>query len=370
MALNLDTLLLDYNGSALAVAGTAEWGYIADAWKMTLPVGDIHPADYTLGTDPFADANSVKRFISTNFHHVRAAAGSDINALFVALLRLHIASAGTIATTLANRHVLEDEYINVNHQGANWLDPANNLPLIPTSPEIAKWVKKFGFTIMHIVMYAFASRGHHYKQEYDELFNRLLSASFVNMNPGFQLPSFDIIFRASIHAFGVKPLWDLTLAHAAQNKMAAAMKIRFSPSTPIAGAAHITTSYATINEMRKQSWWAPFNAKYHNEIASIANEVTNILAHPVNYHVAAQIFGSAGRTMVSANANTAFATLSPLLMGFIDHLGRRHPLSQQKAITNKSGGFGPLSEAFSRACDRFGKPDVNVASMVHFLGQL
>lgn len=369
MALNLDTIIADYNGTSMAVAGHAEWGFIPDLWFLPKIAGKDYPANYVIGTSGFTDADHPKIFLKAQYAKLINGGIDPTVALFVAMLRAHMIFKGTIANDLNNRSVLEDETYVAAAAGANWADAANNIPPNPASTAIAKFVKRHGNTIVHQMVYVFSARGHHWSPDYDELYKRLRSACFMDQNPGFVLPSSEVMYRLAIHPFGIKALAALTLADKAANNMAAAMALRYTPSAPIAGVAHITTMSAVINHMRSEPWWGAFDAKFHAEVTAIDTEVGTIQGNPYEFHVAAKVFGHAARRVPSQNANKAFSSLSQYCLGYIDHLGRRHSLSGQQAITQKSGGAKGLADAFAKACDNFGKPDTDVDSMTDFLAQ-
>jgi hypothetical protein len=121
--------------------------------------------------------------------------------------------------------------------------------------------------------------------------------------------------------------------------------------------------------MSQESWWFLFYQKFQNAINLIEAEVDEIHKSPYDFHVAAKVFGKASRKMVSDAAVKAFNLLCQFALGYIDHLGKRHSLSGQQAITQKSGGPRGTAEAFAKACDRFGKPNTDVPDMVTFLAQ-
>jgi len=367
MPIDLQVLLDDYNGSAMAVAGHAEWGFIPEAWFIAIPRNQKLPDDIAINTSPFATVAEEKRFISANYHKVRQVAGSNEAALFIAMLRLHIARQGVLANLLANRAVVEDEYSLADPQGVDWAAPENDVPDVGSFSDIAKFVKHHGNTFVHQMVYLFSARGHHWDPAYNDLYERLKKACFITGNFGFALPSNEVIYRLAIHGFGVKPLLQLTLDNVAHGNVAAAMALRFNPAPPIAGMAHITTLEATLRTMSQEAWWDIFLAKFTNEIDVIRNETNLVHQNPFTYHVAAKVFGYANRKTASQASLAAFNRLSQFALGYIDHLGRRHSLSGQQAITQKSGGPRGIAEAFSRACDRFGKPNVDVASMADFL---
>jgi len=198
----------------------------------------------------------------------------------------------------------------------------------------------------------------------------LKSAAFVPTNPGFAMLNNEELFRLSIHAFGVRPLVDLALADKAAGQMISAIYIRYQPSTPISGTAHITTLKATLNQMTLEPWWDAFNHKFMNEITEIDTEVARIHAAPLTYHVSARVLGHNARVMTRPEAEAAFKRLCQFALGYIDHLGRRHSLAGQQAVTKKSGGPTGLADAFSKACDKFGKPSADVVDMTAFLAQI
>jgi len=370
MSTDLPTLLDDYNGSAMAIAGHAEWGFVPEEWFIAIPEGFILPNATNIGTSPFPDDGARQQFIQANFHQCRQAAGSNEVALFVAMLRYHIAQQGVLAATVAARAVVEDEYVVVAPRNDNWKDVQNNIPAIGAMHSISKFVKHHGNTLVHQMIYLFSARGHHWDPAYNDLYERTKKACFITGDMGFQLPSNEVIYRLAMHGFGVRPLLDLTLADKAANRMAAAMTLRFSPSAPIAGVAHITTLYAALNTMKQEAWWEAFDQKFNGEIGAINDEVAAIHSAPYTYHVAAKVFGHNQRAMASKPAMDAFNRLAQFVLGYIDHLGRRHSLAGQQAVSQKSGGARGIAEAFSRACDKFTKPSTDVDSMAAFLASV
>lgn len=363
MAYNLEVLIDDFNGTAFAQAGAAEWGYIQPEWFLALPIGLPNSAAVDL---PNAFAHNAgwaakvgkndwtKAFMKANYHLVKTVAGSNEAAYFIAALRLHYVTRGAIVNKAA-RKVLEDEYVFVAHQGDGWNHADNQIPQNLNQAAINKWIKRYGTCLLHSVAYMFVSRGHHYKQEYLEKYNKLADAQFIDKAPGFQLPPPDVLYRQAIHCFGVNPLLEITLADAGTSHMAAAMQLRWNPHSPVSGVAKITTSKAVLTEMKKESWWTAFSTKFQAQIGVIDQECVAISQNPYEYHVASLVVTGRARRMLTADSEAAFNRLSQFLLGYIDYLGRRHSLSGQVAITQKSGGIGPLAEGFSKACSKFGK---------------
>jgi len=370
MPLDINTLIAEYNGAAMSIAGHAEWGFIPADWFLAIPQGNVVPPDITINVTQFGAQLDPEKFIKANFHRVRAVAGSNEAALFVAMLRLHLVQKGVLAADTANRAVIEDEYSIQGFQGANWDAAENDIPNIPEERAIAKFIKHHRSTLVHQMVYVFSSRGHHWDPKYNDLYDRLRSACFITGNFGFNLPTNEVIYRLAIHCFGIKPLKELTVADKNTATMAAAMQLRFSPTAPIAGMAHITTLKAALDSMRQEPWWGVFQTKFDQAINHIEAEVVLVHTDTYRYHVAAKVFGYNERRMPSETAKQGFSGLCQFALGYIDHLGRRHSLAGQQAITQKSGGMRGLADAFSRACDRFSRPDTNVADMAAFLDQV
>jgi len=361
--------MADYNGTAFASAGISEWGFIPVDWKLAVPAAVNAPANFTINTSPFANDATREIFLKANYRWLTTHGIANDLAFFSSMLRLHVATRGTLATALANRAVIEDEYVDVLPANADWADVANNIPHAVYNPNVVLFIKRYADAIIHMAVYVFLARGHHWRPEFNELYDRLKIANFIPTNPGFAIPSNEHLFRLIIHAFGIRPLYGVATTDAAAGHVTAAMQVRFAPHAPIAGCAQITTLRATISQMSKEAWWTEFFAKFQADIAIIDTEVAAIGAHPTQYHVSARVLGEANRTMISGNSKIAFDRLCQFALGYIDHLGKKHPLSGQQAISKQSGGMTGLAEAFSRACDRFGKPNVDVDTMATFLAQ-
>jgi hypothetical protein len=218
-----------------------------------------------------------------------------------------------------------------------------------------------------MMVYVFCSRGHHWQDEFDGLYDRLIDACGIVKPTGWALPSNKEIFRQILHCFGVYMPLQFTIWCRDNNRMANPLRLRFTPHAPVAGAAQITTLGAVLTEMQTEGWWQPFYEKFKNHIQMIYFEIGEIDKNPYAYHVASRVVTGKPKLDISNQANIAFKNLSQLALGYIDHLGRRHSLSGQKVITKKSGGMKPVAESFSRACDKFGKPNADVPSMEVFL---
>lgn len=369
--MDFNTLLGDYNGSILLEPGTAEWGYVEQQWYLQIPADSPSPDRYSpnISDDPFGKFLSFENFIRANFSSLsknNALANND-KALFGAMLRAHACKNGMFCIDLKRRAVIEDEYMQFMPEDKDW--KGVTVPDIPARKEIATFVKKFGDSLIHMMVYVFCSRGHHWQDEFDVLYDKLMKACDIIKPTTWQIPTNKEIFRQILHCFGIRLSLNFTLWCKDHNRMANPIRLRFSPHAPVAGAAQITTLNATLKEMATESWYGIFSKKYNEEISVIQAEVANIGNNPYQFHIASRIVTGEPKLDLSEKAKKSFIILSQFALGYIDHLGRRHSLSNQKVITKNSGGMKPVAEAFSKACDKLGQPSVEVRTMEDFFKQ-
>lgn len=374
MALNLVNLVNDYNGAILLEPGVAEFGFVDPQWYLALPVGHTLPAAgaHVMNTNVIDGNLNGPAFLKANYHRLVAAnaLGNADKALLVTLLRYRYATVGILDSDEGRRGVVTSEYSNAANLGANWDDNANNIPVNANATSIAQFAKRYGDTILHIMVYVFCSRGHHWQPEYDALYNRLLAANNILRPVTWNFPTNEELFRHSLHCLGMRIPLEYTLWCRTNARMTNPMRLRFTPHAPIAGAAQILTCGAVLREMTSEGWWGAFYNRFQVEITAIRDEMTTIAQHPYEYHVASRILTAQPKRDLTVAAVNAFNAICQLCLGYIDHLGRRHALAGQQVITMKSGGPKALAESFSRACDRLGRPSVEGVTMVQFITNL
>lgn len=373
--MNIAELIDVFNGSVLVEAGHQEWGYIPELWHLALPIeckptkddkGDVAKIkEYwesdRIGASIFTDNNQINglcnrtHFIKANFHLLTQANVTPQNALLITCMRMAIAEAGAIALNPKKRMVIVDEYTYITPAENDWNKIV--IPGIEKHREIAAWAKKFtGIIVSHIV-FLFCARGHHYLPEYNEIYQKLYRNSFVNDPVGFSLPTPETMYRLSIHCFGVAPLLNWVNILKEENKMAAAMMIRYTPHPPIAGVAQFTTMKATFDDMHRHALWERISKLRQDDLANL--QVFCMLVHsdPYRYHVASKVITGKARKLPEQLNYEVFTRLAPIALGYIDYLGRKHSLSGQRAITQKYGGIDPAVEMWSRAFDEYGPPN-------------
>jgi len=369
--MDFQTLLNDYNGSVLLEPGTSEWGYVEQQWFLMVPFDSKIPDKYLhdISVDPFKEILDFGNFMRANCDVLsrQNALGNPDKALFGALLRAHACKMGLFEPDIKKRCVIDNEYQLYTPTENNWKTVTT--PDSTAKKEIAAFVKKFGDTFIQMMVYVFCSRGHHWQDEFDGLYDKLMKACSITKPSTWSFPTNKEIFRQILHCFGVAIPLEFTKWCRENNRMANPIRLRFTPHAPVAGAAQITTLGATLNEMQTEGWYQAFYNKFQDHIKMIYLEIGTIGQHPYEFHVASRVVTGKPKRDLSNESLLAFKTLSQLALGYIDHLGRKHSLAGQKVITQKSGGMKPAAEAFSKACDRFGRPDTDVKDMAVFLDQ-
>jgi hypothetical protein len=370
--MNLDILINDYNGSVLLEPGTAEWGYVEPIWYLQLPVDHTKLPLHKIGSSSYSEILTPKQFIMANYNTLKdaKALNNPDKALFGALLRHHCAMNGFIESDLDARCVIENEYATFVPANGNWNLIDIQIPENPNAKNIASFVKKYADTFIQMLVYVFSSRGHHWQEEFDALYDKLMQACGVVKPNTWQMPTNRELFRQILHCFGIAIPLAFSQLCLRSNRMCNPLRLRFTPHCPVAGAAKITTLNAVLLEMKNEAWYSAFAERFGTDIAIIDKEVKTILVNPYAYHVSSRVLTGNPKLDLSIASENAFKTLCQVALGYIDHLGRRHSLSNQKVITLKSGGIKPVAEAFSKACDKFGKPSTDVDTMRQFLTSL
>jgi len=382
MSLEIRELLEVFNGSALMEAGHQEWGYIEEKWFLAVPAenrlsdqsDEAHKrwATYHPGESAFSDAKGgiidKTKFLKANYILLKNAGLSDDHALLGALMRMTMIEMGALALSPHGRNVLVDEYVYYQPEGNNW--DLVIIPKILPARDIAAWAKRFTPTIMSHIMFVFCARGHHWTPEFVDLYDRLYQNSFVGTPQGWAKPTSEVLYRSLLHCLGVAPLIAINMQLVHNNKLPAAMIIRYKPAPPIAGVAHITTLNAIIGDMHRHALWERIKGWKKVEIEEIENTVETIHDDPYAYHVASKVLCGKERKVISESAMLAFRNLAAIALGYVKFLGKKHSLSGQQAVTQKYGGVDPLVDMWSDAFDRFGLPSVSKLDVDTFFAEI
>jgi hypothetical protein len=381
--MDIDNLLDIYNGTAFIEAGTQEWGYVDKQWylqvPLTLKIADQYkPIE---GETAFSDKTSKNDFIKLNYYALAApnALGNSDKALFGALLRYHMVDNGMYAPDVKTRCVSEDEYTYVRGEFRQerieeklidiplYSQKEYEIPLNPNSESIAEFVKKYADTLIQIMVFVFSSKGHHWQNEYDVLYDRLMRLAFVERPINWVMPTNREIFRQIMHCFGIyRPLL-FSIFCKENSRMVAPMMLRFSPHAPVAGAAVIHTSLAIYDRMRQETWWSLYYERFKLHVDTIATEYDKVRKDPYDYHVASKVLIGKNRIMASPEFTNSFNRVSQHLLGYVNYLGKRNNLSGEKSVTSRAGGISPSGETFSDACTKLGKVSFENLNMAGFL---
>lgn len=392
--MDITELMNIFNGSVLVEAGHQEWGYIPETWHLMLP-GNLDPTSKReksaddqkriqywqqahIGESAFiedhAPENALRglfprdHFVRANYNGLILAGATPQHALLITFIRVAVAQFGAIALSTRERSVSVDEYSYFNPPDNDWAKAV--VPVVEQSRAIVGWAKKFAGVIISHIVFLFCARGHHYLPEFNEIYQKLYRSSFISDPVGFILPTPEVLYRLSVHCFGVAPLLQMCFGMKRNNQMAAAMLIRFSPHPPIAGVAQFTTMRAAFEDMERHALWQRIRQQYNAPIQRLLAFCDKVDNAPFRYHVASRVLTGESRLMPEQEDYETFRMLAPIALGYIDYLGRRHSLSGQKAITQKYGGIDPSVEMWSRAFDEYGPPSAKDYDVEGFFAAL
>lgn len=366
--MDLNTLIENLNGTAMSSSGTGEWGYIPDNWKMAIPAVDRmdYPVNFQFGNSPFANNGMKIRFIKANYARISPIVNSPEIALFLSILRAEIANLGLIARSITHRSVTDDEYVYVDPRNGDWNDAVNNVPVIPNSNDIARFVKVNLRNFVHQLVFVFLSRGHHWAPDYDGLFNKLKTACLMGATMGFAMPTNEMIYRYAMHPFGIFPLYHMMEQNRANGDMSYGMVLRLGGGSVIAGTAYITTSHSVVRAMANETWGDSFTRKFGDEIAALQLADLDIKGHERNYHVAHKHLGADTLTKVSVEAADAFERLSPLIVGYIKYLGRNSTFAGAISLLKQAGPSTFVADAFVAVLEAYNRVLSGVATIDEF----
>jgi len=202
-----------------------------------------------------------------------------------------------------------------------------------------KWATRYADTIWCAVEYVVRVRGHHWKSEYETLYDKFMDACFEG---NFTWPASlkkEHIFRTAIHPFGLRalPLYAAKMMSHGTVGTAAILRTSAAPN----GMAVITSVYASISSMRSEPWFKAFLSSY-GDTFDLLREFNNIvLSDKYSFHLARGIYGLGVPTIptVKGKAYTVEemreigATMAGTAEGFVSAM---RDLVKQNAIASFS----------------------------------
>jgi hypothetical protein len=331
-------MFADMNGATGYSEDKAALGTIKSDFYLKLPTGVVLPDRFTHNdehpsslTDEEVEAFFVVNYVALT----RSGVNPDV-ATFLTLLRMNMVTSGFVAKSTNERAVYVDEYeYNVDI-------PDEPIQVTITS-EVNKFVADYWENIVAVVAHVFRVRGHHYKDEYEDLYSRTWACTTIEVPTGIRMPSWKDISTIGLHCFGVKALHLVREAAFQGGYLAKGLEIRRNAAC--AGSAAVRTSAAALTEMRSNKWFSAFAEKFDVAIREILNQAVRLQNAGTRAHINAKLYDWNDRYM--GIDETHVQTVAPYILGWIDTLDVREPITKQKAINKRAQGGSGIRTVFA-----------------------
>jgi len=184
-----------------------------------------------------------------------------------------------------------------------------------------------------VAAHIFRVRGHHYKVEYEDLYNRTWAGTTLIL-PDRECNWSDLC-RVAIHPFGIKAL-ERSASYFEQTAKLSSNLVLRRDSIP-AGSALIGTTYAAMSMLKATPFWNSFEKCYADVINGLTEDYNTVKTAGINAHQNARLYGVNPIEVRKSNANV----LVPILMGFIDATPTNSAIRGQRVMV-KPAQANPL----------------------------
>lgn len=255
-----------------------------------------------------------------------------INEVMYCYVSAQINMADVIADPVAhakNIRYLDTDYATNRRKVTAWV--------IQNRSKIAALHQLIG-TLPTMVAHIFVQLGHHFidVKEYNELAERLLIACVMNDPNAFMKPRNMLLFRTTVHPFGLTQFLRYFDRAATFGKIPPAMIVRRNAAP--AGAALVTSTYAILVQMNGHKWFNNFTEKYGDSIMRIRAVTDHIVTatNRLRYHESARFMGapdlSPDELAAFGQAKMDAVTLAPYLQAYLEIYAKKSDLGRIKAI--------------------------------------
>lgn len=325
------------NGCTGYTEDQAALGTVRRELFLQIPSSVILPPDFDPGSSPFTTGTNVGEFVSFNMKALSKANVRREVAEFLVLLRLQMVLNGFACSSIEKRSVYVNEYETVT-------GPVGELTDFKPNPETVTFVSNYWQNICAVVAHVFRVRGHHWKPEYEDVYDRTWRSTVIEVTPGVVFPTWEEIAITGLHCFGVRSLFMVREWAHSQGTLARGIVVRLNAAC--AGSAPVRTAAAALRDMAKAKWWTYFYVKFQVQIDALLEQSDKLEAMGTKAHVNARLYNWDDKH-VPLNEE-GVCVLAPYIMGWIDTLEKEEPISKQSAITKRAQGGSAIRRDFSR----------------------
>jgi len=207
----------------------------------------------------------------------------------------------------------------------------------------AIWVTGISETLWASEEYIVRVRGHHYKDEYAINLLKFCEACFEGDDRIPKDIALAVLFRTSIHAFGLRALPIMAGHFAIWGKLGNAALIRFSGAPN--GMAVVTTTAAAIRSMASEPWYGVFEETYKAQLKKLHAFESAVLSNKFGFHQSAGIYGETSASTCEVDGVTYTIEQMKATGGVMAAIGQGFIEAMRAAVESKTIS----SFAFSKA---------------------
>jgi len=338
MSYDVKQLLNDVNGTSQYSEDIAAMGTIPESHFLHMYEGIYTRMSPDFNNDKFLNSAEFTEMFLINAHALHKNKVSESDSAFCAFLKTLLCMKGFVAKDLTNRAVYIDEYLRYPK-----LEKEPDIFVI--SKDTVQFITMYWANIVGVTRHVFRVRGHHWKPEYTELYERTWRSTAISVPANVRMPTWEVISKAALHCFGIRALEEMWKRGKSIGILSKALELR--EDAACAGSASIRTTAAAISEMRSAPWFHIFEKARSNQIQALILEADRLRKEGTRAHINARLYNFDDK--FCGTNEELVRPLAPFVLGWLDTLEDNEPIKKQKAINKRSAGSTSLRASFSAA---------------------
>lgn len=345
----------DLNGDHGYTNEKAQFGYIKSEEYLFVPK-EVENKLQTF-TSPqqhvVLSTKEILHMMYANFNSLTGANYSPEKAIRISFLRAKWVELGCLLRTKNDRHTPFDEVNYFSYPTIfDLIDPDGEVVVdeegrLIEEGETSVFARAFNALnveawnplatlLWSVAAHVFRVRGHHYKEGFDELFDRTWKGTTLELPDKFC--NWKDICRTAIHPFGVAALSRSFEYFLAKDGLTTNLILR-ADAIPC-GAAIVGTTYAAILQFQSTPFWKDFYKQYKPQIEQLNIDYNTVKEGGLKYHISARLYGYTPEIV----PKDAAQMLAPAMMGYIHATPRGSAIKQQRALVISAENNPMMSE--------------------------
>jgi hypothetical protein len=338
----LTDMVSDANGALHYTEDVASMGIIEKSKYLHIPPNLKVPK----GFEPVTSEGYEEDFLFLNWSKLVEGKLTESDAAFCATLRLRMVKEGMIASETTERSIYVDEYLYYGDEDKEKKIEKYEKSAMMISGftrEMVQFVNTFFHAIVGTVSHIFRVRGHHWKDDYAESYDKAWKSTAIDIPSNMRMPAWSVIAKDGLHCFGVRVLQLLTKRGIEKSELPTGLLVRIHAAC--VGTAPVLTCAAALVEMKSAKWWSVFEKRFERQLVELSREAERLRNADVEAHINAKLYDF--RTKRIMPNEESISGLIPYILGWIDTLDRREAITGQKSLSKRGQGGAEIRTAFS-----------------------